>query len=461
MKQLFDKDYFEKKYVKPEDRTPVDTLVLIGNGFDIWQGLDTRYSDFKAYYEKHLEDILSEVNAPKYYRNESDGSKRLYSDVEVFYSDPNNPTLLPYEFWNNVEKSIGLVDDQAINAYFGTDRIKDISICANNADRIIQSAFADWISTIDIGEGKADYTFGDNILLVNFNYTDTLIKRFGVKEVNEFHIHGSADDRDSIVFGHSTHPELAYKMINMPGHPRYQGLYHIEEFLYNSDKHVDDNYMRLRIFCALHGICIDNIKYIFVLGLGFGDADLGYIKHLISSTQGVNWKTDGDLTEEEKNYIDSIESDGWDMLNIHYAAHHRERVLKTKSMSFPDEEALEAYMDSISDNPYHLLDTDDRIRLEAAVVNRRYREEQSERESKIKREYLRMLKKRMHLGYLTDKEAFLEYDGDHTGAKWFISYYSDDDKKRIESVMKSFGCADYTLYDSIDECIKEFRGGAA
>ena len=31
---LFDKNLFESKYVPAEQRTPVDTLILIGNGFD-------------------------------------------------------------------------------------------------------------------------------------------------------------------------------------------------------------------------------------------------------------------------------------------------------------------------------------------------------------------------------------------------------------------------------------------
>ena len=41
-------------------------------------------------------------------------------------------------------------------------------------------------------------------------------------------------------------------------------------------------------------------------------------------------------------------------------------------------------------------------------------------------------------------------------AKWHISYYSDNDKKRIESVMNATGCSKYELYPSIDECIRRF-----
>ena len=55
---LFDKELFAAKYVEPGKRVKVDTLVLIGNGFDIWQGLNTSFRSFEKYYEEHLEEVL-------------------------------------------------------------------------------------------------------------------------------------------------------------------------------------------------------------------------------------------------------------------------------------------------------------------------------------------------------------------------------------------------------------------
>lgn len=113
-----------------------------------------------------------------------------------------------------------------------------------------------------------------------------------------------------------------------------EGLYYIEEFLYNSDKHIEDNYMKLQIFCGLHGVRIENIKKIFVLGLGFGDADLGYIKHLIYETQGISENPETYLEQEEKAYLDSLDSDGIMHINMQYAFSHRERVMQKKPISF-------------------------------------------------------------------------------------------------------------------------------
>lgn len=68
-------------------------------------------------------------------------------------------------------------------------------------------------------------------------------KGFGENPVNEFHIHGSAQDKESILVGHAIHPEYPYEPLRqIKGTPRLRGLYYIEDFLYNADKHVEDNY---------------------------------------------------------------------------------------------------------------------------------------------------------------------------------------------------------------------------
>lgn len=113
------------------------------------------------------------------------------------------------------------------------------------------------------------------------------------------------------------------------------------------------------------------------------------------------------------------------------------------------------------EDPYQHVERDVQLRLEAAGVRRRFRKEQEERNQKIRREYLRMLNKRMHLGMLTPVEAFLEHDPkipyDNSGTEWHISYYSEEDRKRIDAVMQSYGCENYTLHPDIAQCIETFK----
>ena len=50
-----------RKKKKPTKKLPtptIDTIIIIGNGFDRWQGLNTSYADFQTYYHEHLNEIL-------------------------------------------------------------------------------------------------------------------------------------------------------------------------------------------------------------------------------------------------------------------------------------------------------------------------------------------------------------------------------------------------------------------
>lgn len=466
---FFNKDLFASKYVEPDKRTKVDTLILIGNGFDIWQGLDTSYASFEKYYEAHLDEVLARFHLKKRTLQDQDGNVVLdsagnpvtYSDVELFYGDPFHPQKLPHEFWWDFETSMDKIDDQQINYFFGRDGIREIQKCADNAQKILKELFREWVMSIHISERISEYEFGDNVLFVNFNYTDTLLKRFGVKGANEFHIHGSAAQKESIVVGHATHPELPYEPLkNFKDKPRFQGLYYIEEFLYDADKHVEDNYMKLRIFCALHGARVEDIKKIYVLGLGFGNADLSYIKHLIHETQGIAENPEQSLSDEELCYLDAMDYMGAMNLNIHYAISHRERVMKKDPISFPEYELLDEIISPYIEDPYHHMERDSQMRLEAAAVRRRFLSEQEERDKKMKREYLRMLSKKLRVGRLSPSETFLDTDNGAirslSGAEWHISYYSDKDYKKINAIMKNYGCKNYSLHDSIEKCINVF-----
>ena len=219
--------------------------------------------------------------------------------------------------------------------------------------------------------------------------------------------------------------------------------------------------MKLQMFCGLHGVRIENIKKIYVLGLGFGDADLGYIKHLVYETQGISEDPEMFLEEVEKEYLDCLDHDGIMNINMQYAFSHRERVMKKKPISFPEYELLDEMIKPYVEDPYQHVERDVQLRLEMAGVRRRFREEQEERNKKMRREYLRMLNKRMHLGVLTPVEAFLEHDPqtpyDNSGAEWHISYHSEEDCERINRIMQSYGCKNYKLYPEIEQCIEQFK----
>ncbi len=174
------------------------------------------------------------------------GQKISISDVELIYENPFEPRQLSDQFWNKFENSLNQLDAEKLNLFFGKDRkgLREMRKSIRDASRIMREAFCNWIGEITIDNEDASYRFGDNCLFINFNYTDTLQKHFNVREENEYHVHGEATDKDSIIFGHSTHPQLPEETLYQFG-GRFRGLYFVEEILYETDKHVQDNIQSL------------------------------------------------------------------------------------------------------------------------------------------------------------------------------------------------------------------------
>ena len=153
-----------------------------------------------------------------------------------------------------------------------------------NAKKILTKAFCGWIQSISIEPKDSEYDFGDNCLFINFNYTDTLHKRMGVKEEFEYHIHGEIDDSESIIFGHNEHPQEPEEILYQLG-GRFRGLYYVDKILYETDKHCADNVQMLIMFLALHGVMKEEIKDIYVLGHSISPVDLEYFAFFMDATK--------------------------------------------------------------------------------------------------------------------------------------------------------------------------------
>ena len=131
-----------RKKKKPTKKLPtptIDTIIIIGNGFDRWQGLNTSYADFQTYYHEPLNEILKKLHIRKRKYISSDGTVKECSDVELIYGDPFDPGELDNEFWNNFESSLANIDTERINLFFGKERrnLKDMRRSIRNAKRIL------------------------------------------------------------------------------------------------------------------------------------------------------------------------------------------------------------------------------------------------------------------------------------------------------------------------------------
>ena len=169
-------------------------LYIIGNGFDIHHGINSKYSQFK----KWLEDNQDEYNA-------------LYLLYNHFHVDG--------DFWNEFENSLSkfniseFAENETQENYpdFTSDnfaRELDMAIYQSEQDFVritdeIKCAFHDWICSLNSPNPQKQLNLhaGDSFF-INFNYTKTLENLYHIPTSHICHIHGCVDSDEGFILGH-------------------------------------------------------------------------------------------------------------------------------------------------------------------------------------------------------------------------------------------------------------------
>jgi hypothetical protein len=185
----------------------VKHLYIIGNGFDIFTGLKTRYVDFRWWLEHNYPFI--------------------YENMQVTYD-------MDVEWWNDFEVQLGKLDIQAYVRKFTPPEkpIEEIlktieerkvfekkynlppdlhheSHCAKRLRGlldVLQYCFEKWVENNQkmITNPKYVYLEKDDSFFINFNYTDVLQWLYKIPEEQVLHIHGRASKHERLIFGHSS-----------------------------------------------------------------------------------------------------------------------------------------------------------------------------------------------------------------------------------------------------------------
>lgn len=397
----------------------IDTLFIIGNGFDLWQGLPTRYAEFAKYYAINRDRIVNDLRL-KLYHSDNDGNSCVISDVELIYGDPFEPRELSDDFWNCFELSLAQIDSEKINFYFGKDKkgLKRLRKSVQNARKILECAFAEWLKSVKLDVIVHKGVFGDNCVFINFNYTDTLEQFFDVDPDNVFHIHGQLyDDDDPIVFGHNQHPQPAEESLKQFG-GRFEGLFHIDELLYETDKHVDEHICELKLFFSLRGVMPDDIKRVYVLGHSMGLVDFEYFAYLLNNFRVYSGEETIEKLEDEK-LIEKVLSDEDLQGRIQYI---------TDTIGYSKEER---------DVEVICVEAMERLR----ELNRRA----------IENTYL------FEIFGEEDLDSKLDYKSNRgDDAIWHVSCYGDKDEKWKREFFSQFDYTKFILHDGIDECLDDY-----
>lgn len=164
------------------------TLYIIGNGFDLWHGLPTRYQDFYYFAQEKLDEIEN------YYSFD-------WSKVDPWHDFENALGAFDwhefYETYNNVD--VHSEKFSTSSAYGLTDELDEEG---DNYVEEIRELFQEWISEIDISEADIKMSFEDGSKFINFNYTSTLQSTYNIPDDRILHIHGKAETDYDLIFGH-------------------------------------------------------------------------------------------------------------------------------------------------------------------------------------------------------------------------------------------------------------------
>jgi ligand-binding SRPBCC domain-containing protein len=317
-----------RKYCEKQNAAKIDqnaspsALYIIGNGFDMYHGLDTRYKSFGVYLKHHYEEIYEYLLKYYYFQDVDDNEKNEYSpswaELEETMADldyeevlEDNKNYLPGTYGEGFRDSDYHTFDQEI------ERVVD------KLTKDLCSAFREFILAVtfphDVNHKLIQLE--PNAVFLNFNYTDTIEKYYGVHPMRLLYIHGKAKAADQdIILGHGVDPDnfADAEPVAPDGLTPEQLDQWIEEksdqydyaydsgrktmlsYFYHSYKFTGDIIQKNTPFFEK----LKNIKNIYVFGHSLAMVDQPYFRKLIDAINIIHtlWVVTYFWVEDQMNY---------------------------------------------------------------------------------------------------------------------------------------------------------------
>lgn len=254
------------------------TLYIIGNGFDLYHGLHTSYSDFHDFLSCHGEGDL--IDSMERYWGHSDllqGEYRniLWSDLERALGEYNVKDIMDDMFEghsldiDHIASSIGEVDAEVTENFVPLrERLNE--------------QFSLWVRSMDFSRvsRKSLQGFAPSGLFLVFNYTDTLEKVYGVPSYQVLHIHGDAGNlADELIVGH----DKLYKEV-----PQKDDFYDRTEYQHQIASVINGLYKDTAKIISRHQEFfsqLSSIDTVVVYGYSIADVDLPYFQGIKKNIQ--------------------------------------------------------------------------------------------------------------------------------------------------------------------------------
>ncbi len=279
-------------------------LYIIGNGFDIYHGLDTQYSSFGLYLKKNYRAVY-ELLLEHYGftdldpKNASSISDPLWSDFESNMAGLNIDSVL--------EANTDFMPDYASDTFRDRDRYSfqiEMEKTLNYLTTDLYKAFNEFILAVDFPIISKDkiINLDKNATYLTFNYTDTLAKYYKVPNDNVLFIHEkSENNKQNLILGHGITPDnfkespavppLGLSEEELEDWNNYQaeqydysfelGKQTIKEYFSRTFKNTEIIIGKNKDFFS----SLTDISEIYILGHSMAEVDLPYFEELVKSVK--------------------------------------------------------------------------------------------------------------------------------------------------------------------------------
>ena len=291
-------------------------LYIIGNGFDLYTGLRTRYVDFRLWLENNYPFIFENMQATY--------------DMDV-------------EWWNEFEVQLGKLDiKKYVKKFTPPEKSKDEILaeikrrkdleekynlppnlhpdvpCAKRLCGmldVLQYCFEKWVDKCQssITDPKYIYIENENSFFINFNYTDVLEMLYEIPEERVLHIHGRSSKHERLIYGHNM-----FLQGSSMNNDEEQVFFELGKYHKNPYEHIF-KHQELKAI-------LKDVEFVHIYGFSFSAVDEDYMDWFFNNVPSTSQWEISWYSNEDKNRIDRFILD-------HYSLKNRLKIIRLEDIS--------------------------------------------------------------------------------------------------------------------------------
>jgi hypothetical protein len=275
----------------------LDSLYIIGNGFDIYHGISSCYSNFKEYLldcDSALHDLVEEFIPVQ----------EDWSDLEAALAGIDVDNVV-----DNASQFLVSYGAEDWSDAYHHDYQYEVNRIIEGLSVSLRNRFGEWVRQLVLSSLNGlsvrllKLPVTSNYL--NFNYTPSLTEIYSIPRNSILYIHGEALEEDELVLGHAWNP-VDIPSLNDVADPEsmdtrvMEGNEIINDYFgktfKNSEKIISDN---LGFFKSLAGL-----SEITVLGHSLSQIDEAYFMEIVKNIdiETVQWNITYYRDEEKNNH---------------------------------------------------------------------------------------------------------------------------------------------------------------